>query len=119
MQAAEILQINQITKEYGDSENRTVAVNRVSFSVRKGEFVAVIGPSGCGKSTLLHMIGGVHDCFCGGGRVEYIPAPRLLLASGYPCRPHHGKLCFHQGKPDPDADGNAGVGHHRYRDGIF
>lgn len=59
MQAAEILQINEITKEYGDSENRTLAVNRVSFSVRKGEFVVVIGPSGCGKSTLLHMIGGV------------------------------------------------------------
>lgn len=66
MNAAEILKIDQITKVYGDGESKVVAVNQVSFSVRKGEFVVIIGPSGCGKSTLLHMIGGVERPTSGG-----------------------------------------------------
>lgn len=61
MQAAEILRVDQITKKYGDGEGGVTAVNQVSFSVQRGEFVVVIGPSGCGKSTLLHMIGGVEQ----------------------------------------------------------
>ena len=55
----EILKVENLTKTYGSGENLVHAVNDVSFSVEKGEFVAIVGASGSGKSTLLHLIGGV------------------------------------------------------------
>lgn len=55
----EILRVENLTKVYGTGENEVRALDSVSFSVRKGEFVAIIGPSGSGKSTLLHILGGV------------------------------------------------------------
>ena len=55
----EILKVENLTKIYGSGENQVVALNHVSFSVEKGQFVAIIGPSGSGKSTLLHLLGGV------------------------------------------------------------
>ncbi|TQQ85259.1 ABC transporter ATP-binding protein [Peptacetobacter hominis] len=54
-----ILQANNLTKIYGSAENSVYALNGVSLSVKKGEFVAVVGTSGSGKSTLLHMLGGL------------------------------------------------------------
>ena len=55
----EILKVYNLTKKYGKDENEVIAVNNISFSVNRGEFVAIVGSSGSGKSTLLHLIGGV------------------------------------------------------------
>lgn len=55
----EILKVENLCKTYGKGENMVKALDNVSFSVNKGEFVAIIGPSGSGKSTLLHTLGGV------------------------------------------------------------
>lgn len=55
----EILKVENLCKTYGKGENTVKAVDNISFSVERGEFVAIIGASGSGKSTLLHLIGGV------------------------------------------------------------
>ena len=54
-----VLEVMNLTKKYGQGESEVVALDRVSFSVEKGEFVAIIGASGSGKSTLMNMIGGI------------------------------------------------------------
>ena len=55
----EILKVENLCKTYGSGENEVKAIDNVSFTVQKGEFIAIIGPSGSGKSTLLHILGGV------------------------------------------------------------
>lgn len=55
----EILRVENLCKTYGKGENEVKALDNISFSVNKGEFIAIIGPSGSGKSTLLHILGGV------------------------------------------------------------
>ncbi len=56
---SEILRVEDLTKVYGNGETAVTALDHVSFTVQKGEFVAIVGPSGSGKSTLLHLLGGV------------------------------------------------------------
>ena len=55
----EILRVEDLCKNYGKGETLVRALDHVSFSVNKGEFVAIVGASGSGKSTLLHILGGV------------------------------------------------------------
>ena len=61
-----ILKVENLTKVYGKGSTKVVALDNVSFSVKKGEFVAIVGASGSGKSTLLHLIGGVDRPTSGG-----------------------------------------------------
>ncbi len=63
----ELLKVENLSKVYGTGEARVEALKKVSFSMKKGEFGAVVGASGSGKSTLLHCIGGLDEA--GGGKV--------------------------------------------------
>jgi len=54
-----VLEVRELTKRYGTGESEVIALDHVSFSVEKGEFVAIVGASGSGKSTLMNLIGGV------------------------------------------------------------
>lgn len=56
-----VLEVKELTKKYGQGESEVIALDHVSFSVNKGEFVAIIGASGSGKSTLMNMIGGIDN----------------------------------------------------------
>ena len=57
--AMAVLEVKELTKKYGEGESEVIALDHVSFSVARGEFVAIIGASGSGKSTLMNMIGGI------------------------------------------------------------
>lgn len=80
----EILKVENLTKTYGSGENLVHAVDDVSFSVEKGEFVAIVGASGSGKSTLLHLIGGVDrptsgKIFVGGNDISRMNDDKLAV----------------------------------------
>lgn len=80
----EILKVENLTKTYGSGENLVHAVDDVSFSVEKGEFVAIVGASGSGKSTLLHLIGGVDrptsgKIFVDGNDISKMNADKLAV----------------------------------------
>ena len=78
---AGILVVDEIVKQFDTPEGPLIAVDRVSLSVRPGEFLAVIGPSGCGKSTLFNIIGGLLDGYQGavtvGGETVRGPHPAI------------------------------------------
>ena len=65
-----VLEVKELTKRYGTGESEVIALDHVSFSVEKGEFVAIVGASGSGKSTLMNMIGGVDVPTSGSVRIE-------------------------------------------------
>ena len=65
-----VIQVNDLRKRYGSRETLVNALDGVSFSVDKGEFIALVGPSGCGKSTLLHIIGAMDSPDGGDIRLE-------------------------------------------------
>lgn len=80
----EILRVENLTKVYGKGESKVVALNNVSFSVNKGEFVAIVGASGSGKSTMLHLIGGVDrptegNVFIGGKNIFKMNDDKLAI----------------------------------------
>jgi putative ABC transport system ATP-binding protein len=54
-----VIELKDVTRQYGGGDTRVQAVDRVSFSIKKGEFTAIVGPSGSGKSTLLNLVGGL------------------------------------------------------------
>ncbi len=65
-----VLEVNELTKRYGAGESEVIALDHVSFSVKKGEFVAIVGASGSGKSTLMNLIGGIDVPTSGSVRIE-------------------------------------------------
>ncbi|MGN0413062.1 MAG: ABC transporter ATP-binding protein [Lachnospiraceae bacterium] len=67
-----VLEVTELTKKYGQGESEVVALNHVSFSVERGEFVTIIGASGSGKSTLMNMIGGIDKPSSGSVMIEGI-----------------------------------------------
>lgn len=80
----EILRTEHLFKTYGEGENAINAVDDVSFSVEKGEFVAIVGASGSGKSTLMHLIGGVDrpssgKIYVDGKDISKLDADRLAI----------------------------------------
>ena len=72
-----ILEIKNLTKTYGKGDTMVKALDNVSFTVKKGEFVAIVGPSGSGKSTLLHIIGGVDKPTSGSVIIENTDITKL------------------------------------------
>lgn len=65
-----VLEVDKLTKRYGEGESEVIALDHVSFSVEKGEFVAIIGASGSGKSTLMNLIGGIDVPTSGSVRID-------------------------------------------------
>ncbi|MBC3796394.1 ABC transporter ATP-binding protein [Acetobacterium tundrae] len=96
-----VLEINSLTKTYGKGDTSVTALDHVSFSMNKGEFVAIIGASGSGKSTLMNLIGGIDHSTSGSVKIDgneiYNLIPTLTTAENIMLP----RLLDHR-KPDPD-----------------
>ncbi len=57
----EILKVENLRKEYGEGNNKVIALDGINLEIERGDLVSIVGPSGSGKSTLLHIIGGVDN----------------------------------------------------------
>lgn len=77
MHNMELLRVDHLIKTYGKGENEVRALDDVSFSIKKGEFISIVGPSGSGKSTLLHILGGVDRPSSGKVYIEDTPIYEL------------------------------------------
>ena len=80
----EIVRVENLSKVYGKGDTKVVALDKVSFSVEQGEFVAIVGASGSGKSTLLHLLGGVDrptsgKVFVGGKNIYELDDDKLAI----------------------------------------
>ena len=89
-----VLEVKELTKKYGQGESEVTALDHVSFSVERGEFVAIIGASGSGKSTLMNLIGGIDHPTSGSVMIvgnDHCP-PHLLRQSC--ASPQVGRKCL-------------------------
>ena len=99
-----LLEVKNISKTYGNGETAVKALKDVSFSVPKGEYVAIVGESGSGKSTLLNMIGALDTPTSGkvliDGKDIFAMNDRKLCIRDSPCIPQHGGYCEICGETD-------------------
>ena len=84
-----VLELNQVSYSYHTKEGETLALSQISFSLKKGEFIAIVGPSGCGKSTLLSLISGLLTPESGTIRINGKPLKESVANIGYMLQKDH------------------------------
>lgn len=88
-----LLQVQEICKYYRMGEVQITAVDHVSFSVEKGEFVVIVGASGAGKTTVLNLLGGMDTCDSGSILVDGTDITKLRKRKARCLSPFRHRLC--------------------------